>query len=439
MQCAKSALAARFVRSLDVVLFCLLASSLAAQAPAASSLKPIPPRIDKKILIIPESVVLEEWPHTLKVVHEPPDLKLLNPGQCVRVGISATGDDRDTYLEKSQLSFRVEFAGQTQSHPLAPLAGIKQIGPGGVDVIAQVMAAAHVKDEFPKIHSIGASTDNWCVPADAQDGTAVIDAEVETPGGHEKLARAKIQIESFETGSKRSFKNDEEIEAFLMGYHYQPNPARLFPALQFFAADEKWRSQTGSLETTAATFGAALKVNPAAAKDFMDRLSKQSGFTRAFGLLTLLNSGFDIEPVLNTMSEEDRQKFARHPVIPDPFDLTHVEDIGTRLDMLWSIFMSTGQFAPIQKIASTLAWRPDWEAFDKARESANPPKEWTPAIGRAVGYGAAGWALGSFQRTDPLAADYIDFLIASPDAPDAVRTELKGLLTNPAFKQQGEK
>jgi hypothetical protein len=139
------------------------------------------------------------------------------------------------------------------------------------------------------------------------------------------------------------------------------------------------------------------------------------------------------------MSEVDRQKFARHPVIPDPFDLTHVEDIGTRLDMLWSIFMSTGQFAPIQKIASTLAWRPDWEAFDKARESANPPKEWTPAIGRAVGYGAAGWALGSFQRTDPLAADYIDFLIASPDAPDAVRTELKGLLTNPAFKQQGEK
>jgi hypothetical protein len=207
--------------------------------------------------------------------------------------------------------------------------------------------------------------------------------------------------------------------------------------VQYFAADTKWRSQTGSLETVSADLWPALKENPAAAKDFMARIAAQPGFARAFGLLVLLQAGYDIEPVLKSMSDDERKMFANHPTLPDPFDFSHVEDIGTRLDMLWSIFTSTGQFGPIQKISSALTWQPDWVAFDKARKSSNPPKEWTPAIGRAVGYGAAGWALGSFQRSDPLAADYIEFLIASADTPDVTKADLKGLQTNPDFKWQG--
>ena len=386
-------------------------------------------------MIFPDSVVLDQWPHTLKLVNAPQELKLLNPGQCIRIGVIATGDGRDSFFERTQLSFHVEFAGQTQDHPLASLAAIKQIKPDGGDFVNAMLNSISVEPPNMSMASLGASADSWCVPADAEDGTASIDAEVETPSGHEKLATAKIQVESFETGSKRAFKNDGEFEEFTMGYHYQPNPARLFPALQFFAADTKYLSQTGALETTAALIGSALKADPPAARDFMARVAGQTGFTRAFGLLVLLNSGYDIEPALKTMSEEDRNRFANHPVFPDPFDLSHVEDIGTRLDMLWSIFMSTGELAPVQKIASALTWQPNWEDFDKARKSQNPPKEWTPSIGRAVGYGAAGWALGSFQRTDPLAADYIEFLIASPDTPEVEKTELKVLQTDPAFRQ----
>jgi len=47
---------------------------------------------------------------------------------------------------------------------------------------------------------------------------------------------------------------------------------------------------------------------------------------------------------------------------------------------------------------------------------------------------AAGWSLGSFQRNDPLAADYIEYLLASPEVSAGVKTELTGLSTNPAFK-----
>jgi hypothetical protein len=51
----------------------------------------------------------------------------------------------------------------------------------------------------------------------------------------------------------------------------------------------------------------------------------------------------------------------------------------------------------------------------------------------------AGWSLGSFQRTDPLAADYVEFMIASPDTPQNIKSELTGLSTNPAFKQEDKK
>jgi hypothetical protein len=437
---ARKSFAARlFSRSLTLSLLALFAVGLRAQTAVNPQQKPTPAKLEKQFIIFPDSVVIEQWPHTLKLVNAPQNLNLLNPGQCIRIGIVVTGDNRDDLLAKTQLSFRVDFAGKAQDHVLAPFAATKQIKPEGGDFVTAALAAADIQNPLPTFASLGASAEKWCVPADAGDGTAFVDAEAETPAGHQKLARAKIQIESFDAGSKHTFKDEGELNNFITSYHYQPNPARLLPALQFFASDAKFRDQTGSLETTAAFLGAALKADPTAAKDFMERITPERGFAQAFGLLVLLNAGYDINPVLKTFSEEGRQRFAKHPILPDPFDFTHVEDIGTRLDMLWSIFMSTGQFAPVQKIASALEWQPDWKAFDKARKSSNPPKEWTPAIGRAIGYGAAGWALGSFQRTDPLAADYIEFMIASPETPEVVKTELKGLGTNPAFKWQDKK
>jgi hypothetical protein len=384
---------------------------------------------------VEEQVVLVEWPNTLKLVNAPQNVTLLNPGQCIRVGIFATGDDRDAYLDKTTVSFRVKFAGQTQDHPLAPLAQTKQIKPEGGDFVTQALAAADIKNPLLTMASMGVSAANWCVPADAQDGTATIEAEIESSGGHQNQKPSKIQIESFETGSKRSFKDREEFEGFFMTYYRHPNPARLLPALQFFSADTKARENRGTPESIAASIGSALKANPVAAKDFMTRISAQTGFTRAFGLMTLLFAGLDIDPALKTMSDEDRQMFARHPTLPDPNAMSADGENATRLDMLWGMFTSTGQIAPIRKIASALAWRSDWEAFDKLRKTPNHPTEWTPSIARAVTYGAAGWALGSFQRTDPLVADYIEFMLASPDTPQTIKSELSGLSTNPAFKQ----
>ena len=154
--------------------------------------------------------------------------------------------------------------------------------------------------------------------------------------------------------------------------------------------------------------------------------------------MALLMGGYNVEPVLDTMSAEDRQTFKEHSQLPDPYDFGSPAEAPTHFDMLWGMFTATGQFASIKKIASALAWRPDWDDYVAARNSSHPPKAWTPSLGRALAYSAAGWSMISFQHTDPLAADYIGFLIASPDTPDAIKAELKGLPTNPAFKRQGD-
>ncbi|MFZ0337735.1 MAG: hypothetical protein WAL45_06855 [Terracidiphilus sp.] len=420
---------------------CILAAlgiSAPSQTAGGWTHKPTPAKIDKQILIFPDSVVVEQWPHTLKLVNPPQNLELLNPGECVRIGIVANGDDRDSLLEKTQLSFHVEFAGQTQDHALAPLAGMKQIKPEGGDFVLQALASANVEAPPLSMASLGASADKWCVPDDAQDGTATIDAEIESPAGHQKQSRVKIQIESLETGRKHTFRSEEDLEKFTMGFHYQPNPARLYPELLFFCADQKISSDQSEVLIQAAFLGAALKADPIAAKDFMARIAARNECPQGLGMMALLMGGYNVDLVLDTMSAEDRQTFKEHSQLPDPYDFGSPAEAPTHFDMLWGMFTASGQFASIKKIASALAWRPDWDDYVAARNSSHPPKAWTPSLGRALAYSAAGWSMISFQHTDPLAADYIGFLIASPDTPDAIKAELKGLPTNPAFKRQGD-
>jgi len=169
------------------------------------------------------------------------------------------------------------------------------------------------------------------------------------------------------------------------------------------------------------------------------RIAGQPPLTRALGLLVLRSAGYDVSSVLNTLSSEEQQKFLSLPPLQDPFDLTPTQELFQHLDMLWAVFGATGQFKPVETIASALSWRADYEDFDKLRKTPNHPSTLTPSIVRGVVYTAAGWSLRSFQRNDPLAADYIDYMRASPDTPQSVKSELTELSSNPAFKQPGGK
>ena len=366
-------------------------------------------------------------------------MTLLNPGQCIRVGIYSTGDDRDDYLKKTKLSFRVQFAGHSDVYPIAFFSAFKQIKPEGFDFVNQALAAGNVKmpERMKTMASLGASVDHWCAPADASDGAATLEAEVESPIGHQVLTSSTVHIESFDTGSKEMFKDAKEFSNFVQTYYRQPNSARLLPALQYMVADQTKNPRAGQAEMLGAFLSAAVASDPVAAKDFQKRISRQPPLTQALGLLALRSAGYDVSGVINAMSPEDQEKFSSLPQLQDPFDLTPTQDLFQHLDMMWTVFGATGQIKPVQTIASTLGWRSDYDEFDKLRKTPNHPSTLTPSITRAAAYMAAGWSLASFQRTDPLAADYIEYILASSDTSPSVKKELTGLLTNPAFKQPG--
>jgi hypothetical protein len=405
------------------------------------SQKPAPPRIEPQIVLLSESVVQTQWPHTLKLVNAPQNISLLNPGQCIRVGIYATGDKRDEYLENTRLTFHVQFAGHRDFHPLAAPSAFKQIKPEGGDFVVAALRAGGVEQPAmtKTMASLGASADHWCAPIDAADGTATVGASVESPSGHQELESSTIHIESFKNGSEKSFKDAEEFGTFLQTYYRQPNPARLLPALQFLIADQTQHSRQGQAEIVAAFLSAAVKSDPIAAQEFRTRVAAQLPLTRAFGLLILRSAGYDVGSVLNTLSADDQQKFLSLAPLQDPFDLTPTQQLFQHLDMLWAVFGATGQFKPVETIASALSWRADYDDFDKLRNTPNHPSSLTPSIVRGVVYTAAGWSLRSFQTNDPLVADYIDYMCASPDTPQSVKSELAGLASNPAFKRPGGK
>jgi hypothetical protein len=415
------------------------ALSLQAQDAGYPSRKPSPPRIESQIVLLPESVVQMQWSRTLDLVNAPQNISLLNPGQCIRVGIYSTGDKRDDYLKNNKLAFHVQFASHRESRPSASLAELKQIKPEGGDFVTAALRAGGVEPPatIRTMASLGVSADHWCVPIDAADGTATVGAEVESPGGHQQMKSSTVHIESFRTGSQKSFKDAEELGTFLQTYYRQPNPARLLPALQFMIADQTQHPRQGQAEIVSAFLSAAVNSDPIAAQDFRTRIAAEPPATRALGLLILRSAGYDIGSVLNTLSAEEQQKFLSLSPLQDPYDLTPTQQLFQHLDMLWATFGATGQLKPVQTIASALAWRADYNDIDKLRNTPNHPSTLTPSIVRGVVYTAAGWSLSSFQRNDPLVADYIDYMRASPDTPQSVKSELAELDSNPAFKRPG--
>jgi hypothetical protein len=382
-----------------------------------------------------EQVVLNQWPHTLKLVNAPQQISVVNPGECVRVGIFAPGKQGETSLTKTRLGFRVNFAGHEERYRAAPLAAIKEIRPGDENPVSAPSNSGDNTKSVAAYASLGASSARWCGPADAPDGTATIDAEADGPRGHTRLPAATIQVESFETGSKRAFKDAQELSSFSMAYYREPEPARLLPALRYFVSDSQISSNPGVAESIAAFLSAALRDNRVAASDFKARVAAEPPMTSAFGLVILRSAGYDISDAVKNLNADEQKKLNSIPPLADPFEIPMTKAAFTHLDTLWAVFGATGSFAPVSKIAGMLAWRPDYEAFSQLRNSGKKLSEsdLTPSTVRGLTYVAAGWSLSSFQANDPLVADYIDYMLASPDVAEPVKTELKGLQTNPVF------
>lgn len=402
--------------------------------------EPSPAKIENLIVLLNEQVVQEQWTHTLDLVNMPPSVPLLNPGQCIRVGFLATGDNRDDYLRQTKVSFQVKFVDDTLSYDSALLPHLKKIKLDGGDFMTGAFAVAGIKlpNSFRTIASLGVSASTWCVPADAQDGTATVEATIEAPGTEPASVSSVVAIETFSTGRQKRFADGEEFGRFLQTYYQQPNPARLLPAIEFMVSEQTNAPRQGLTEIVGAFMSAALKADAAAAHNLLSKIGSESELVRAFGLLVLRSAGYDIGPVLRELPEEEQANVKSLPDLEDPYDQSPSQELFHRLDMLWGVFGATGQYEPVKAVASTLAWRSDYEALVELRNNPNHSPELTASVVRGIVYSAAGWSLQSLRSQDGLIADYIEYMRTSEEIPPSVKSELGALDTNPAFRGPGE-
>lgn len=401
--------------------------SVFGQIQGSSSIKSTPGVILPKILVLQEEVVQDHWTHTLKLVNVSTSLKQVEPGQCVRFGVVATGDGRDQLLESASYQFQFSAFGKTQTFAMSSAYVVKQVKPEGGDFVMLALAAGGIKNPAISMASMAASEARWCVPIDARDGTSSVRATIKLADGKTiSLAPRPLEIRTFLTARKQAaFTNFESLGLWLQQYHNAPDPAQILPALRLVAADEKGRAMLNVM----AFFIAALKANREAAEEVKAKLPFESAGTIAYATPLLRSAEFSQQG-----SKIETAGGAR--AIPDSYDLTPDRNLFTKLDMLWATYFATGDFKPVNALVSMLAWREDEDKLQKVRKSGQKPLELTDSIVKAVVFEAAGWSLGSIAKNDGLVADYLDALKISESTPQAVKAEIANLYTDPAFDRR---
>ncbi|HEV2578694.1 MAG TPA: hypothetical protein VGU25_15925 [Acidobacteriaceae bacterium] len=355
----------------------------------------------------------------LPTVNAPAEPTVLNPGQCVRVGVAASGLNSEHALNRVSIHAIITSSDIHAELPLQPSAAFKLLRPAAENKLDDDLAHAGVKIQLPAVAALAVSASKWCVPPDAHDGKVTISADVEVNGKHTNAQSHTIRIESIASAAAADFNDKKQLGDWTMSYDAHPEPARLLAALRFVASQ-----QQPDLNGIQFLISAFAHDAPTAA---------------LFGPLI---AQFQPRPKLLAMAVAARAKvtFTHPPIVnhddgqpldlsgfPDAYDLKSSPQPWQNLDLLWAEFLATGSRKPIAAIAQALVWKSDYDSFQEMKKEGKKATELTPSITHGVTYGAAQWSLGSFYRADPIAADYIRSIREDPSTPQPIRDALQNL------------
>jgi hypothetical protein len=408
---------------------------------------PAPAAIRKKLYLIGQEYVRDYWTNTLDLVNAPDIRKSAYPGQCVTLAVVATGDDRDALLRDSSYTFTIKFGGDKRSYENIYPTRIMHIKPEGGDFVMEILKAAKVDQanegkirSTMSMASMATFDFGWCVPTDARNGKAKINGSTNSSTGiNVRFERTSLPVTTYTTAIKQgTFKDEEELSNWIMGYYHQPNPARVLPAFRLLV-----NSKLAFRLNVRAFFVELLRSSPEAAHDLLRRLPDEESPVRGYAFDLLRHAGYDISPSMASLPEKERgfQKIflTRVPPYPDIYDLrVDVKKFDTpqRMDALWSSFLATGDQKPVRAVTNLLLWRNDYKAVVAAQKTPGKKKSFTKKLGRGVCYMTAGWSLGSFVRNHGLVADYVATWKQDKKTPRVLKEELNNLLFNDAFKRR---
>ncbi|WP_316414234.1 hypothetical protein [Mesoterricola silvestris] len=428
----------------------LLASPfiLTAQKVQAVPNKPVPTELILEPWII-GSETAAQWNGLLPTVNAPAHRSKAYPGQHLTLAVGAQGKDRDLLLREGTYTFTVAFRGAAQSFQGLHPSQTRRIKAEGADFVLSVLKEAKVDsgklEDAVSMISLALFEVDWVVPAEAKDGTATFGGTFTSSTGKvTPLKDRTVEILSFDRIAKEGgFKDQKESNDWMMTYYQHPEPSRLLHALRMEKDNPASKQPNGIAFKVA-----VLKSSSLAAQDLLLRLKGEDRSLRGFALLLLSEAGYDLTSYLKTLTEEEQAWFEKAreaaSALPDPYDLrpdaSDLYRVTTRMDMLWSLFLVTGDQEPVRAVSQPLAWRDDWKVFTKMRDEYQKTGKRTNGMSielvRAMAYGASGWSLGSFVRHHPLVTDFVEAWKQDATIPKVIQEELGTLITNPAFKRQ---
>ncbi|HJV91713.1 MAG TPA: hypothetical protein VJ623_15480 [Holophagaceae bacterium] len=226
----------------------------------------------------------------------------------------------------------------------------------------------------------------------------------------------------------KPFKTPEALEAWMVGYHAHPQPARLRGALR--------EAMTFGLLGRPAVLGffaEAYRADPAAKTALMGGLNQADLVDRMAALFLLRALDEDVTDLLILLPDEYRAKMAACPALPEartPLLLRpeptneEVQKALDRVNQGLGAYRAAGDPAILKVLLEALSGAADHPAFlawvEAGRKNPNPG----PAVARGCVYDQARTCLLFLGNQDPAARKAFKALAVDPTTPEISRTEL---------------
>jgi len=379
-------------------------------------------------------------------VNGPDFLPSLHAGQRLTVGLMAEGAGRDELLQgvAGKVSFITHPGDAAQSFDLKP-AAIRQIKAEGADMSLFVLAAAGIKgDERTKVEaalsvvSLAALAPDWTVPADQPPAEVEIRVELSGPSAV-AIAPLRLPVKSVADWLKEPPPSVEAIGKQMTRYRSAVAPGELIAWFQAMA-----RTPTLRVPAVHGYYVFSFKTNTQARAAVIAAYPSLAPEVQGALLWVLRLGGADLRQLLPRLPEEIAARYDSVAALPDPrslpefrdpLDVEAVKQLGDTMDLCWSGWMVTGDESYLRVLVSLLGHPEDFAELQTWQKNRGGEKGLNARVANGLGYQIAGWSIGSFQRSDPLVADWLAFWQNNPAVPEVLRHEIGTLLTNPAFKR----
>lgn len=265
-------------------------------------------------------------------------------------------------------------------------------------------------------------------PGSYQIQVSVRDMNAKTVQMHKKTIEVK------EYASNRYFNDINTFSIWMNTYYQHQTPDKIIDGMSFFAhGDPNMRKK--SFPQVSVFFGKALNDNQYLIPYLLKIFPEQDMDTKMMILGTLPYIKYDFSEFISQLSDNEQRFYAawlkqyiQYPGsgIKVPTNIKESIRISYQMDMLWSYFFASGEYAPIKQLVEVLEFGKFKGSLEKYKQTSSSADEENAS--KELVYKAARWSLETNIKQHKLVKDYCEFIYAQENLPPHAKQELKEIL-----------